>query len=310
MQSSMKTVPNRLAKALGLALALTLVHGAQAQQRVDYSKVEIKTNALGNGLYTLDGQGGTITALTGPEGVLLVDSQFAPLTDKLVASIKQVSKEPIRFLVDTHVHGDHTGGNENFARLGVTIFSRDQLRERLAHPNPRPDGTAVAPAPDAALPVVTYDGPVTIHLNGEDVKLVPVNKAHTDGDTLIVFPKHDVLAVGDYFRSVGYPYVDLANGGSLNGIVAALEQTIALSGPATRIVPGHGPIVGRDAVVAQRDQIMSLRDKVAVLVAQGKSLNEVLSAKLTSPWDAQSPQNAPQADRFVTWVYTEVKAAR
>ena len=131
----------------------------------------------------------------------MVDAQFAPLTDKLLAAIRSISDKPVRFLINTHVHGDHTGVNENFAKAGALIFSRDQLRDRLARPNPAPDGTPGIPAPAQALPVVTYDGPVTIHVNGEDVQLLPIRAAHTDGDTLIYFPRLDVLAVGDYIRT-------------------------------------------------------------------------------------------------------------
>src|SRR6201999_1586463 len=140
----------------------------------DFSKVEIKTTRLANDFYTLEGQGGTISVLTGPDGVFLVDSQFAPLSGRLIAAIRKISDKPIRFLVDTHFHGDHTGGNENFAKHGVLVFGREQLRARLEHPSPAPDGTPRKPAAAMALPIVTYDGPVSIHVNGEDVRLIPV----------------------------------------------------------------------------------------------------------------------------------------
>jgi glyoxylase-like metal-dependent hydrolase (beta-lactamase superfamily II) len=289
-----------------ITLGASLV--ATAQQQVDYSKVEIKTTKLADDFYTLEGQGGTISVLIGPDGVLLVDSQFAPLTDKLVAAIRKITDKPIRYLIDTHVHGDHTGGNENFAKLGVTILSRDQLRDRLAHPNPAPDGTLPKPAVAQALPVITYDGPVTIHFDGEDVRLLPVRNAHTDGDTLVVFTKHDILAVGDYYRSVGYPFVDLNNGGSLSGILDGLGATIGRVGPGTKVIPGHGPIADRNALTAQRDLILTVRDRVARLVDQGKTLEEVIAAKPTADLDAQTPQVTPaQAERFVKWVYAEVK---
>jgi glyoxylase-like metal-dependent hydrolase (beta-lactamase superfamily II) len=241
---------------------------------------------------------------------LLVDSQFAPLTEKRVAAIKEISDKPIRFPVNTHVHGDHTGGNENFAKLGAVIFAREQLRERLRQPAPAADGTPGKRAATEALPVVTYDDPVTLHLDGENVRLLPIRNAHTDGDTLVSFPQHDILAVGDYYRSVGYPIVDINNGGSLNGLLEALRVTIDRAGPNTKIIPGHGPIVGRDAVIAQRDLLIAYRDKVSVLVGQNKTLEEVLAAKITAPTDAQIPQSEQTADRFVKWLYTEVKAAK
>jgi len=295
---------------LGIVAAISFATVAQAQQQIDFSKIEIKTTKIADDFYTLEGQGGTISVLTGPDGVLLVDSQFAPLTEKLVAAIKKISDKPIRFLIDTHVHGDHIGGNENFAKLGVTIFSRDQLRARLAHPNPAADGTPGKPAPALALPVVTYDAPVTIHLGGEDVRLVPLRNAHTDGDTLVSFPKHDILAVGDYFRSVGYPVVDLNNGGSLAGILDALGSTIGRAGPNTKIIPGHGPITDRNALIAQRDLILAVRDKVAALAAQNKTIEEVIAAKPTAEFDSAVQQGTAQSsERFVKWLYAEIKAA-
>jgi glyoxylase-like metal-dependent hydrolase (beta-lactamase superfamily II) len=280
---------------------------AQAQQPPDFSKVEIKTTQLADNFYTLEGQGGTISVLTGPDGVLLVDSQFAPLTDKLIAAIRKISNKPIRFLINTHVHGDHTGGNENFAKQGALIFSRDQLRNRLEHPNPAADGTPGKPAPAAALPVVTYDGPVSIHVNGENVRLLPIRNAHTDGDTLVSFPREDILATGDYYRSVGYPFADLKNGGSLQGLLDGLGATIGRAGPHTRIIPGHGPVSDRNDLIAQRDLILAVRDKVAALVAKDETLEQVIAAKPTAEFDAQVPQGAASADRFVTWLYTELK---
>jgi cyclase len=290
------------------ATALTVTSTAIAQQTPDFSKVEIKTTRIAEDFYTLEGQGGTISVLVGPEGILLVDSQFAPLTDKLVAAIRKISPQPIRFLVNTHVHGDHTGGNENFAKLGALIFSRDQLRVRLEHPNPAPDGTPGKPAPPHALPVVTYDGPVSIHVDGEDVRLIPIRNAHTDGDTLVSFSSHDILAVGDYYRGVGYPFVDLNNGGSLKGILEGLGATIGRAGPHTKIIPGHGPITDRNSLIATRDLILAVRDKVAALIGQDKTLDEVIAAKPTADFDAQVPQGAQSADRFIKWLYTDLKA--
>ena len=308
----MTVIPVRsLLRTVAAGGVITIAAAAQAQQQPpDFSKVEIKTHKLADNFYTLDGQGGTVSVLTGPDGILLVDSQFAPLTDKLVAAIKAVdSADPIRFLIDTHVHGDHTGGNENFAKLGATIFARDQLRVRLAHPGPQASGAPGVPATAAALPVVTYDGPVTIHLDGEDVRLIPVRNAHTDGDTVVQFAGHDAIATGDIFRAVGYPYADLNNGGSLKGLLEALGAVIGRAGPNTKIIPGHGPVVDRAAVIAHRDLLLAVRDKVAALVDQGKTLDEVIAAKPTAEFDASVPQGAQSADRFVKWIYTDLKAA-
>jgi cyclase len=293
-----------LAARISLLVCAAVGCAAYAQQPPpDFSKVEIKSTQIAADFYILEGLGGTVSVLTGPEGVLLVDSQFAPLTDKLVAAIKKITNKPIRFLVNTHLHGDHTGGNENFAKLGTIIFSRDQLRQRLEHPNPAADGAPGKPAPALALPVVTYDGPVSIHVDGEDVRLLPIRNAHTDGDTLISFSNHDILAVGDYYRGIGYPYVDLKNGGSLAGILDGLGATIGRAGPNTKIIPGHGPVTDRNAVIAQRDLILAVRDKVAALLAQNKTLEEIIAAKPTAEFDAQVPRGAQTADSFVTWMY-------
>lgn len=301
----------RLTAPLVSAVALLCAPAAFAQALPDFGKVEIKTTRLAPDFFTLEGQGGTISVLTGPDGLLLVDSQFAPLTDKLVAALRKVSDQPIRFLVDTHVHPDHTGGNANFAKLGATIFARDQLRYRLEHPNPAADGTPGKPAPDQALPVVTYNASLSIHIDGEDVRLLPVVAAHTDGDTVVSFPRHDILAVGDIFRSVGYPYVDLSSGGTLAGILEGLSEILDRSGPATKIIPGHGPLVDRHAVAEQRDLILAVRAKVAALVEQGKSLDEVVAAHPAAEFDAHVAGGTPQtADRFVGWVYKEVVANR
>ena len=298
-----------------VALTLGAVGGwtslARAQGQQDFSKVEIKTTKVADNFYTLAGQGGTIGVLAGPDGVLMVDAQFAPLTDKIVAAIKQISDGRIRFLINTHVHGDHTGGNENLGKMGVTILARDNLRNRLMKPNPGANGAPGVPAPAAALPIVTYDAPLTIHMDGEDVRLIPVPAAHTDGDTMVFFPKADVLMTGDFYRSVGYPNIDRGNGGSLNGMLAGLNAVINTAGPNTKIIPGHGATVSKADVAAHRDMLMAVRDKVAPLVRQNKTQEEVVAAKLTADWDAKVTGATPMtADRFVGQLYQELKAAR
>ncbi len=277
----------------------------------DFSKVEIKTTKIATNFYELEGQGGNIGVLVGPDGVFMVDSQFAPLSEKIAAAIRQISDGRIRFMVNTHVHGDHTGGDENFAKMGVTIFARDELRARLAQPPPAANGTPARPPAPAALPMVTYRGPVTIHMNGEDVQLIPVPVAHTDGDTLVRFAVADVLMPGDYFRSLGYPNIDRNNGGSLKGMLEGIDATIALAGPNTKVVPGHGAVTDRAGLIAHRDMIIAIRDRASRLVQQGKTQQEVVAAKLTADYDARVPGGAAaNPDRFVGQVYAELKAAR
>jgi cyclase len=282
----------------------------RSQGAPDFSKVEIKTTKLANNFYTLEGQGGMVGILTGPDGVFVVDTQFAPLTPKLLAAIKQLSTAPIKFVVNTHVHGDHTGGNENFAKAGATILARENLRERLIHPAPGANGAPGMSAPQGALPVITYDAPVKVHMDGEEVVLIPVPRAHTDGDTMVLFRSADVVMSGDFYRSVGYPNIDRANGGSLNGMIDGLGALAGLAGPNTRIVPGHGAMVNRTAVVAHRDMILAVRDRVAKMIQDGKSSDEVIAAHVTSDYDSKIPEVGTTADRFVGQVYAELKAAK
>ena len=300
-------IPASSAMLLALALVATT---AAAQAPQDMSSVQIKTTKLSANFYTLEGSGGTIGVLTGPDGVLMVDSQFAPLTEKIVAAIKQVSDKPIRFMINTHVHGDHTGGNENLGKMGVTIISREELRNRLVKPNPGANGAPGVPAPAAALPVLTISGPSIMHMNGEDVQLIPIPAAHTDGDTMVKFPVADVIMTGDFYRSLGYPNIDLANGGSLKGMLDGLAKVVALSGPNTKIVPGHGAMVDKTAVAAHRDMIIAIRDKVAPMVKQGMTLEQVIAAKPTAAYDAKVPGVGTTADRFVGQLYAETKAGR
>jgi cyclase len=301
----MKTTAFKFSLILSAVLALTAI--VATAQAPDFSKVEIKTTKIANNFYTLDGQGGTIGVLTGPDGVLMVDGQFAPLSQKIAAAIKQVSNGQIRILINTHVHQDHTGGNENFAKMGAMIFARPELRERLMHPAPAANGTPTPAAPAAALPVVTYNTPVTFHMDGEEVELIPIPRAHTDGDTMVYFHNADVIMTGDFYRSIQYPNIDRVNGGSLNGMLAGLGRIVGLAGPNTKIVPGHGPMVDRTAVTAHRDMILAIRDRVSQLMQQGKTVDEVMAAHPTADYDARVPNSAETTQRFVNQVYAELK---
>jgi len=291
--------------ALVLSAVLTYAQGQQ-----DFSKVEIKANKVTDKFYTLDGQGGTIGVLFGPDGVFMVDTQFAPLSEKIAAAIKRLTPQPIKFVVNTHVHGDHTGGDENFGKMGATIISREELRYRLAHPNPNANGTPGVPMPAAGLPRQTYRELLTMRMNGEDIQMIAIPRAHTDGDTLVVFPGLDVIMTGDFYRSIQYPNVDRANGGSLQGLIDGLGVVIGHAGPNTKIIPGHGPTVERNAVVAHRDMALAVRDRVARLVEQGKSEDEVVAAKVTADLDAKVQEVGTTGERFVRQVYAEVKSTR
>jgi glyoxylase-like metal-dependent hydrolase (beta-lactamase superfamily II) len=284
----------------GSATLLAQAPAAAPAPQQDFSKIEIKTTKLSGNYYTLEGSGGMIGVLAGPDGVFMVDSQYAQLTDKIVAAIKQIDPGPIRFMVNTHVHPDHTGGNENLGKMGVAILSRDQLRARLAG--------GARPSPPAALPVLTYDQKTTVHMNGEDIELIPIRAAHTDGDTMVRFPKADVIMTGDFYRAIGYPYPDRNNGGSLAGLIEGLNTVINTAGAATKIVPGHGPVVSKAEVTAHRDMAIAIRDKVAALVKQGQTADQIVAAKPTAQYDAKTevPTGAPSSERFIRAIVAEL----
>lgn len=301
-------------------------------QGLDFSRISITTEKIAPNLYLLSGSagvdpghedaaGGRIGVLAGPDGIFMVDAQYGQLTDKVVAAIKQISPAPIRFMVNTHVHGDHTGGNANFAKMGVTIFAREELREEMQHPPALANGSP-APARDpASLPIVTYGlgAPVKFYMDGEIVDLIPVPAAHTGGDTMIRFENADAIMIGDFYRNYGYPFVDTNNGGSLKGVLDALDVTMKLAGPDTKLIPGHGTIIKRGDLIPYRDMILDVQEKVRQMIEQGKTRQEVLAAKLTAPYDAKVPGGllpaAPagagtSSDRFVAMVYSELKAGK
>jgi glyoxylase-like metal-dependent hydrolase (beta-lactamase superfamily II) len=319
---------SQFAMATFAALALSACAWAQGPG-TDFGKIDITAEKIAPNLYMLSGSagldpghqdaaGGRIGVLAGPDGIFMVDSQYGQLTDKVLAAIRQISPAPIRFMANTHVHIDHTGGNANFAKMGVTIFAQEELREELLHPPTLANGNP-APARDpASLPVVTYGlgSPVKIHMNGEVVDLIPVRAAHTGGDTMIRFENANAIMMGDFYRNYGYPYIDTNNGGSLKGALEALDATMDLAGPDTKLIPGHGSIIHRTDIIPYRDMILAVQAKVQQLIAQGKTREEVLAAKVTAPYDAKVPGGllpagaGTSADRFVGMVYSELKSAK
>src|SRR5215467_8398676 len=296
-----------------------------AGQGIDYAKIEILTEKMGPNLYMLSGSAGTdpnhedaaggrIGVLAGPDGVFMVDSQYAQLTDKVLAAIRKISPEPIRFLVNTHVHPDHTAGNASFVKMGAVLFAREELREELDRP---PANAAQTTARDPArLPVVTYGmgDPVKLRIDGEIVDLIPVRAAHTGGDTMIRFENADVIMIGDFYRNYGYPFIDTNNGGTLKGALEALDLTMKLASPNTRLIPGHGTIIRREDIIPYRNMILDVQSRVQELIKQGKTQQEVLAAKPTATYDTRipgalgvAPGGGNSADRFVRMLYSELK---
>jgi glyoxylase-like metal-dependent hydrolase (beta-lactamase superfamily II) len=272
-----------------LGLMWLLSPASHAQQ--DFSNVEIVAHHVAGSVYYLQGAGGNIGLSIGEDGIVMIDDQYAPLTDKILAAIRQLNEGEIRFVINTHVHGDHTGGNENLGKLGILILARDEVRVRLA-----------AQSPAAALPVLTYSDAITIHLNGEEVYAFPVPPAHTDGDTFIHFVDSDVIHTGDVFRTTAFPVIDTNNGGTLDGSIQALGLLIGTAGPDTLILPGHGEVSTRMDVMGFRDMILDVRDQVAPMVERGMSYKEVAAANPTVAYN----DRYGNPDRFLRAVYTEL----
>jgi len=314
----------QLTLAASAAAALSVSVWAQG---TDFSKIEFTTKQIAPNLYMISGSpnvdvnhpdaaGGLVGVLAGSDGIFMVDAQYAQVSDKLLAAIRKIGPAPIRFMANTHIHGDHTAGNPFFGRMGVVIFAREELREQMIHP-PRLANGNPAPARDpAGYPVVTYGmgTPVKLRMNGEVIDLIPVRAAHTSGDTVIRFENANVIMIGDFYRNYGYPFIDLANGGTLNGMLEGCEHLMKIAGPDTTLIPGHGTWIKRTDLVPYADMIKNVRDKVKQLIAQGKTEKEVLAAKVTAPWDAKTAgglgaagAGVTSADRFVGEVYQELK---
>ena len=241
----------------------------------DWDAVEIRTVPLGGGVYMLMGSGGNIGLSVGEDGAFIVDDQFAPLTEKIKAAIAEVTDRPVEWVLNTHWHGDHTGGNENFGGAGAFIVAHDNVYKRL---NPAEFADLVGrsqQAPDAALPVVTFDRTMTFHWNGEDVHAFHVEYAHTDGDVIIHYRGSDVYHMGDTFFRDRFPFIDTATGGSIDGMIAAAGAALAVMDGSTRVIPGHGALSTREDLRAYRDALKSMRDGVAALMEQGHSLERI-----------------------------------
>jgi len=277
---------------------------ASAQGR-DFSGVEIKVEQLAPGVAVLFGAGGTIGLSYGEDGNVVIDDQFAPLTDKILAAIRTLDPDPVRFVINTHWHGDHTGGNANFGRSGAMIIAQDNVRARLATEQLL-KGDRIPASPKEALPVITYSDGVTVHLNGDDLKVIHVANAHTDGDSLIRWTRADVLHMGDTFwHGDSFPFIDLESGGSIDGMIAAATRGIELAGPNTRIVPGHGTVGTRADLVAYRDMLADIRGKVAAGISAGKSLADIQASKPAERYGM--PSGFIKPDGFVETVYTSLR---
>ncbi|HEY4646609.1 MAG TPA: MBL fold metallo-hydrolase [Steroidobacteraceae bacterium] len=279
---------------------------AGAQQ--DFSKVVIESQKVAEGVYMLTGAGGNMGASIGEDGVILIDDQFAELTPRIQEALTKLSPKPVRFVINTHWHFDHTGGNENLGKAGSIIVAHDNVRRRMSVASFNRFFNRETPAsPRVALPVLTFDNNVTFHFNGDEIFVFHIANAHTDGDSLILFRNANVLHAGDIFFNGIYPFIDAGSGGSIDGMIAAADQVLPMLKPDTKVVPGHGPLGTATDLKAFRDMLIALRDNVAKLIREGKTLEEAIAATPTKDLDPVWGDGFLKPEQVVQMVYLDLK---
>ena len=271
---------HRILAALACALGVAT---ASAQ---DYSKVEIKTTRLGDNAYMMEGAGGNLGLSIGDDAVFLIDDQFAPLSEKISAAIAKLTAKPVKFIINTHWHFDHTGGNENFGKAGAIIVAHENVRKRMSTEQLIEFLRSTVPAaPGAALPLVTFADSVTFHLNGEELRVFHVPRAHTDGDAIVQFVKSDVVHMGDTYFNGMYPFIDTSSGGTIDGVVAACDRALGIVSDKTKIIPGHGPLSNKAELKAYRDMLATVSARIRKMVADGRKLEDITASDATADFD-------------------------
>jgi cyclase len=272
--------------------------------QTNFDTVQVRATQLAPNLHVLFGAGGNIGLSSGPDGTFIVDDQFAPLTAKIVAAIRGITPSPVKFVLNTHWHGDHTGGNENFGNAGAIIVAHDNVRKRMsAEQFMAAMNQRVPAAPRAALPVVTFAQSITLHINGDSVLVIHMSPAHTDGDAIVHFTRTNAVHMGDVFNNTGLPFIDRSSGGTVNGFILATDLVYRMSNATTRIIPGHGPIVDRERLKAWGAAIATVRGRVEREVRAGKTIEQVLAMKLGDEYVKDWPNGH---ERFVRAVFDEL----
>jgi glyoxylase-like metal-dependent hydrolase (beta-lactamase superfamily II) len=262
-----------------------------ARQDEDFSKVQMKVTKVAGNVYMLEGAGGNIGASIGDDGIVVIDDQYAPLAEKIQAALKSITDKPVRFIINTHYHDDHTGGNAYFQKQ-APILAHDNVRKRLESGGVAGNGTSVRfdakPQPKEALPIITFDHDVTVHLNGEDIRALYFPAGHTDGDSVIFFPKSNVVHMGDDFGNYGFPFIDVDSGGSINGMIEAVETVIVQLPPDVKVIPGHGPVSSLDDMRIYLKMLKETRDVVQHALQQGQTFDQMKEAGILDPWKKYS----------------------
>ena len=288
-----------MTRTAALFCALSCVPLGALAQGPDFEKVQVRTEKVTDGVHVLMGAGGNIGVSSGPDGVFLIDDEWAPLTAKVKAAVAALSDRPIRFILNTHWHPDHTGGNENLGE-GALIVAHDNVRRRMSTEQfIALMGMKVPPAPARALPVVTFAQAVTLHLNGDEIHAFHVAPAHTDGDAVVHFRKARVVHMGDLFFKGMYPFVDLSSGGSFEGLIGAADRVLAAVDDQARIIPGHGPVASRADLAAYRQMLATVRDRVKPLARAGRTAAQIAEAKTLADLDAQWGKGFMKPDVFL-----------
>ncbi len=278
-----------------------------AQAQTDFSKVEIKATKLGDTTYMLVGAGGNLGVSVGEDAVFLIDDQFGPLSEKITAAIAAITAKPVRFILNTHWHFDHTGGNENFAKAGAILVAHENVRRRMSADQFIEFIKSTQPAfPKAALPVVTFAQGLTFHLNGDEMRVTHIPRAHTDGDAIVHFVASDVIHMGDVYFSNMYPVIDTSSGGTIDGTIAGCDQALAIAKDSTRIIPGHGALSNRAELKEYRDMLATVAARIRKLVAEGRKVDEIVAAKPTADLDAKWGNGFVNGDKFAEMIATNI----
>ena len=297
-----------LRSSLVLVSSVAIAALPLAAQQPNYDTVQIRPVRVAEGIYMLTGAGGNIGVSLGDDGTLLIDDQFAPLTAKIQAAVRGLTSQGVKYLINTHWHGDHVGGNENLGNAGVLIVAHDNVRARMSKDQFMPRFNQKVPAsPKVALPVVTFPDTVTFHLNGEDIVAFHVRNAHTDGDVMVKFTKANVVHAGDIYVRYGYPFIDESSGGSFLGILAGTERLLNVTNAETKYIPGHGALATRADVAAYHKMLVTIRDRVRAAIKAKKSLKALLAAKPLADLDAEFGKGGfVKADDIVTMAYGDL----